>query len=101
MATFGTTSGSSVDPVEAIAGWELVAPVPFSTVAFRFRKTDAQGGTSDPTGAQGESGGEGDLEGEAQDCVNLAILDRVNKSGEGISFSYAPGREHRDTAFGG
>ena len=72
--------------VEREDGWELVAPVPFSTVAFRFCKTGARGGTAVPTEAQRESGGErdfdGDLEGEAQDRVNLEILDRVNESGE-------------------
>ena len=68
--------------VEHEDGWELVVPVPFSTVVFRYCATDAQGGSGDPAGAQGESGGEGELEGEAQDRVNLEILDRVNQSGE-------------------
>ena len=68
--------------VEREDGWELVAPVPFSTVAFRFCATDARGGNGDPAGSQGESGGEGEFEGAAQDRMNLAILDRVNESGE-------------------
>ena len=68
--------------VEREDGWELVAPVPFSTVAFRFCATDARGGNGDPAGSQGESRGEGEFEGAAQDRMNLAILDRVNESGE-------------------
>jgi aromatic-L-amino-acid decarboxylase len=48
--------------VEEERGWELMAPVPFSTVCFRWVPT---------------AGSEGELE-----RVNAAILDRVNASGK-------------------
>jgi len=50
--------------VEQEEGWELVAPVPFSTVAFRYAAPHVE------------------VEGDSQDRVNLAMLDRVNESGE-------------------
>ena len=50
--------------VEHEAGWRVVAPVPFSMVAFRFCPTDDDGAT------------------DAADRINLAILERVNASGE-------------------
>jgi aromatic-L-amino-acid decarboxylase len=50
--------------VEREAGWRVVAPVPFSMVAFRFCPTDDDGAT------------------DAADRINLAILERVNASGE-------------------
>jgi aromatic-L-amino-acid/L-tryptophan decarboxylase len=53
--------------VDAEAGWERLAPVPFSTVVFRFVPPSGEGGDED--------------DGEA-DRVNQAILDRVNASGE-------------------
>ncbi len=48
--------------VDAAPDWEMVAPVPFSTVVFRFA----------PEGVDGDD----------RDTVNLAILDRVNEGGE-------------------
>jgi aromatic-L-amino-acid/L-tryptophan decarboxylase len=48
--------------VDEAAGWSLVAPVSFSTVSFRH---DAEGSS-----------------GEEQDALNLAVMDRVNASGE-------------------
>jgi len=48
--------------VDESPGWSLVAPVSFSTVSFRH---DAAGRS-----------------GEEQDALNLAIMDRVNASGE-------------------
>lgn len=48
--------------VDGEPGWERIAPVPFSTVVFRY----APSGWSD----------------EERDAFNLAILDRVNASGE-------------------
>jgi len=48
--------------VEEVEGWELVAPVPFSTVVFR-RVT--------PT-----------LSPEGQDAMNMALLQAVNETGE-------------------
>jgi len=48
--------------IDAEPGWERVAPVPFSTVVFRFS----------PDG----------MDPESQDRLNEAIMDRVNSSGE-------------------
>lgn len=48
--------------IESEQGWELVAPVPFSTVCFRYR----------PAGSD---------DGEELDRRNSAILDEVNRSG--------------------
>ncbi len=48
--------------VEAHPAWELVAPVPFSTLVFRFAPPD--------------------LDGEERDRLNLEILDEVNATGE-------------------
>jgi hypothetical protein len=48
--------------VEAGEGWELVAPVPFSTVVFR---------RTSPT-----------LDPEAQDALNMALMHAVNETGE-------------------
>ena len=50
--------------VEADRDWELLAPVPFSTVCFRWR----------PAGR--------DLDEAALDEANAAIMDAVNRSGE-------------------
>ena len=44
--------------------WERLAPVPFSTVCFRYR----------PTGFEGDE--------EALDDLNARIMDRVNRTGE-------------------
>jgi aromatic-L-amino-acid decarboxylase len=49
--------------VDAAAGWERLAPVPFSVVCFRYR----------PPGVSDEA---------ALEDVNAAILERVNRSGE-------------------
>ena len=54
------------DLVDEASGWERVAPVPFSTVVFRYL----------PAGSRGVEGG------ELQDRLNTAILDAVNASGE-------------------
>jgi len=51
--------------VDQAADWELCAPVPFSTVVFRYAP----------------AGGEPDRE-AGLDVLNLAILDEVNASGE-------------------
>jgi aromatic-L-amino-acid decarboxylase len=50
------------DRVDSEPGWSRVAPVPFSTVVFRFA----------PEG----------VEGEDQDRMNLEILEEVNRTGE-------------------
>ena len=50
--------------VEADPDWERLAPVPFSTVCFRWR----------PAG--------GDLDDAALDDANAAIMDAVNRTGE-------------------
>jgi glutamate/tyrosine decarboxylase-like PLP-dependent enzyme len=50
--------------VDADRDWELLAPVPFSTVCFRWR----------PAGR--------DLDDAALDDANAAIMDAVNRSGE-------------------
>jgi aromatic-L-amino-acid decarboxylase len=51
--------------VDSAPGWERVAPVPFSTVVFRHGHSAA---ADDPA--------------ELQDRLNMAILERVNESGE-------------------
>jgi len=50
--------------VDADPDWERLAPVPFSTVCFRFR----------PVGAAADD--------EALDTMNAAIIDAVNRTGE-------------------
>jgi aromatic-L-amino-acid decarboxylase len=50
--------------VDAAPDWERLAPVPFSTVCFRYR---APGFASDEA---------------ALDAANVAIMDAVNRSGE-------------------
>ncbi len=67
--------------VEREDGWELVAPVPFSTVAFRFCPPNPRGGEKGE-GREREGQEEETQQGEAQDRMNLKILDRVNATGE-------------------
>jgi aromatic-L-amino-acid decarboxylase len=50
--------------VDAAPDWERLAPVPFSTVCFRYRPKDL--GADEP----------------ALDAANAAIIDAVNRSGE-------------------
>jgi aromatic-L-amino-acid decarboxylase len=57
--------------VDAEPGWQRVAPVPFSTVAFRYT---APGLEADA--------GQKDAPDLAIDAANLAIMERVNASGE-------------------
>ncbi len=56
--------------VEADPDWELLAPVPFSTVCFRWRPVGAIARADDPVVA------------EQLDRANAAIMDTVNRSGE-------------------
>ena len=49
------------DQIEAASGWQVLEPVPFSTVVFR-----KDPGDEDPT---------------ARDALNLALLDAINRSG--------------------
>ena len=63
--------------VEREDHWQVVAPVPFSTVVFRFC----------PTGDDGV--------GDHMDRINLEILDLVNESGRSVSIAYATERPHR------
>jgi len=56
--------------VEADPDWELLAPVPFSTVCLRWRPARLQGKEEDETVAA------------ALDAGNAAIMDTVNRSGE-------------------
>ena len=56
--------------VEANPDWELLAPVPFSTVCLRWRPARLQGREGDETVAA------------ALDAANAAIMDAVNRSGE-------------------
>jgi aromatic-L-amino-acid/L-tryptophan decarboxylase len=62
-AEFATT-------VEADLDWELLAPVPFSTVCFRWRPAALSSRVGDP---------EVD---ERLDAANAAIMDAVNRSGD-------------------
>ncbi len=66
--------------VDDAPGWERVAPVPFSTVVFRYVPSAALGDTPG-TGGTAECGDATDA-GEFQDRLNMAILDRVNESGD-------------------
>ena len=50
--------------IDADPDWERLAPVPFSTVCFRWRSADR------------------DLDEEALDTANAAIMDAVNRTGE-------------------
>jgi len=50
--------------------WELLAPVPFSTVCFRWRPADVAGRPGTPEVA------------EFLDAANAAIMDSVNRTGE-------------------
>ena len=77
--------------VERKDGWELVAPVPFSTVAFRFCPPNPRGGEKgegrererqEEKAQEEEAQEEEAQQGEAQDRMNLKILDRVNATGE-------------------
>jgi aromatic-L-amino-acid decarboxylase len=50
--------------IDDAPGWELLAPVPFSTVCFRWRPADRE------------------LDDEALDAANKSIIDEVNRTGE-------------------
>ncbi len=63
------------EQVDAEAGWERLAPVPFSTVVFRFIPRSEESQEADQGADQGADDSEADR-------VNQAILDRVNASGE-------------------
>jgi aromatic-L-amino-acid/L-tryptophan decarboxylase len=56
--------------VEANPDWELLAPVPFSTVCLRWRPAGFEGRERDAAVA------------DALDAANAAIMDTVNRSGE-------------------
>ena len=56
--------------IEANPDWELLAPVPFSTVCLRWRPTRFEGREGDEAIAA------------ALDAANAAIIDGVNRSGE-------------------
>jgi aromatic-L-amino-acid decarboxylase len=56
--------------IEADPDWELMAPVPFSTVCFRWRPADLADRADEPAIA------------ERLDAANAAIMDAVNRSGE-------------------
>jgi len=56
--------------IEADPDWELLAPVPFSTVCFRWRPSEGSSAAPDPGRAD-------DL-----DRANAAIMDAVNRTGE-------------------
>jgi aromatic-L-amino-acid decarboxylase len=56
--------------IDADPDWELLAPVPFSTVCFRWRPADIAGRAETPELA------------ESLDVANAAIMDAVNRTGE-------------------
>ena len=56
--------------IDADPDWELLAPVPFSTVCFRWRPADLASRADEPEIA------------ERLDVANAAIMDAVNRSGE-------------------
>ncbi|MBD3336367.1 MAG: amino acid decarboxylase [Candidatus Eisenbacteria bacterium] len=72
-------------------GFELAAPVPFSTVCFRLAPSSASGASGGPTGGgttrakaatSGRRGSRRDASSENMDKLNAALLDRVNARGE-------------------
>ena len=58
------------DAVQAEPDWEILAPVPFSTVCFRWRPADLAARADEVDVA------------ERLDVANAAIMDMVNRSGE-------------------
>jgi aromatic-L-amino-acid decarboxylase len=56
--------------IDADPDWELLAPVPFSTVCFRWRPAELAARADEPEVA------------ERLDVANAAILDTVNRTGE-------------------
>ena len=56
--------------IEADPDWELLAPVPFSTVCFRWRPAELADRADEPQIA------------ERLDAANAAIMDAVNRTGE-------------------
>jgi aromatic-L-amino-acid decarboxylase len=56
--------------VDADPDWERLAPVPFSTVCFRWRPADLAARAAEPAIA------------ERLDAANASIMDAVNRSGE-------------------
>lgn len=56
--------------IAADADWELLAPVPFSTVCFRWRPAELASRADQPEAA------------EFLDTANAAIMDAVNRTGE-------------------
>lgn len=66
-------AGDLAGRIDEAVDWERVAPVPFSTIVFRYAPDH--------------------LDAEAQDLVNQRILDRVNASGEAfLSHTVLEGR---------
>jgi aromatic-L-amino-acid decarboxylase len=60
--------------------FEVLAPVPFSVVAFRYRGPGRP--TPDPATGAGAAGGASNEHQERLDTINEALLQRVNRSGE-------------------
>jgi aromatic-L-amino-acid decarboxylase len=58
------------ETIEADPDWELLAPVPFSTVCFRWRPAELADRADEPQIA------------ERLDAANAAIMDAVNRTGE-------------------
>lgn len=69
--------------VEASPGWVLEAPVPFSTLVFRGIPTGVAAAKAIGVVPEVPKGGEA-LGPEALDAWNLALLERVNASGEAL-----------------
>ncbi len=63
--------------VDADLDWERLAPVPFSTVCFRYRPASASGSVG--AAPRGGAPAEGDM---WLDELNAAIMDAVNRTGE-------------------
>ena len=69
--------------IDADPDWELLAPVPFSTVCFRWRPAALAGRAGEPEIA------------ERLDVANAAIMDAVNRTGEVfLSHTRLGGRVH-------
>ena len=64
--------------VDVEPGWQRVAPIPFSTIAFRYAPSNPGIATGGENGADDGS----DERSSSSDELNLAIMERVNASGE-------------------
>ena len=77
---------SSASAIDADPDWELLAPVPFSTVCFRWRPAALAARAAEPDVAR------------RLDEANAAIMDAVNRDGRGLPVAHSAGRTVHDPA---